>query len=522
MKKENKKLYIILIIFILMIIFFRYAPIITFDSSHYLWLENMLSPNDSFGNWDVGRGLIFPLIILCSNAIFGHNSCGILMLMFIFYITMLTFTYLIIKKANENVNILNTKNKKILLGILATILIIFNPIVFGYYHTLLTEFVAITFSVAICYFAWKWIDLDFGKSKIKYIIYTIMFAIITVFLWHLKQPYVTAVLFPVITASIISICRNFNWKNILQRIITLIVCVICLICSLKLWNILLEIGKVDTSKNTETIGFVTKGIVNGVSQLEEVSRKENTDLANIDNYKISNKDKEKIEKIIKGESEYKNFILYNNKNEKAKDIVIFLKNNQITTSNSIGFLTKTLFTTPTTVIKSYINNYLCTINVFNIEFEVADPKVTTDFTLFGTTEHRDIAFRIYDTELSNVFDTKYQLLADEYADEVEPIRIVNILMNTSKNIIVLITKIAFLILPIILLVVIILSIKNRKKMSNNIKNNLNIIIILLSYSLFHILSHSTLGAFIDRYTVPAMVTMFIAYILIFFQCKNKK
>ena len=179
-------------------------------------------------------------------------------------------------------------------------------------------------------------------------------------------------------------------------------------------------------------------------------------------------------------------------------------------------MTKTLFTTPTTVIKSYINNYLCTINVFNIEFEVADPKVTTDFTLFGTTEHRDIAFRIYDTELSNVFDTKYQLLADEYADEVEPIRIVNILMNTSKNIIVLITKIAFLILPIILLVVIILSIKNRKKMSNNIKNNLNIIIILLSYSLFHILSHSTLGAFIDRYTVPAMVTMFIAYILIFF------
>ena len=96
---KNKKIYIPIIIIAIAIIFFSYAPVITFDTSHYLWLVNMLSPNAAFADWDIARGLVFPLMIYASTIIFGAGSDGILVTMFIMYITMISFVYLTFKKA---------------------------------------------------------------------------------------------------------------------------------------------------------------------------------------------------------------------------------------------------------------------------------------------------------------------------------------------------------------------------------------------------------------------------------------
>ena len=70
-------------------IFFSYKVVITYDSSHYLWLSSLLSKNGDFSTWDVARGPIFPLFIRICNVLFGFGVNGVLTGMFIFYLVML-------------------------------------------------------------------------------------------------------------------------------------------------------------------------------------------------------------------------------------------------------------------------------------------------------------------------------------------------------------------------------------------------------------------------------------------------
>ena len=517
---EEKKKYILMGggFILLAIIFFSYSPILTWDSSHYLWLTDLLSPNDAFSNWAMVCGFVFSLIIYISNILFGQDADGILMLMFIAYLLMLGFSYLIFKNTNKEMKIYEKNKKGIIFIITILLLIVFNPIIFGYYHTLLTEFIAITLAIITCYLSWQWIQFDFKNNKVKYIIYTIIFGFTTVFAWHLKQPYVTTGLFPIIIAAIISIIRKFNWKNILQRLSTVIFCFFMLLVSLMVWNKILEIGNVEIKNDKKASGFINNGIINGISQLKETTTKEDVDLEAVEDAKISQKEKEEIQKILNTDSKYKDFILYKNENSNSKDMVLFLKGENISLLDSVKFFIKTTFSTPTTIIKSYCIGYLSMIDVFHITFEGVAPIPSTDLNVFGTAEHEAIAFRTYNTSLSNTFYVKESLAKyqEPYQDTREPIQLVNAIMKSLETFIVLVTKLAFLILPIILIITIIKSIKQRKH-TNSRKNNIyNLLIILLSFSFLHVFIHVILDAPIDRYTTPAMLPMFIAYIIIVF------
>ena len=237
---RNKK-NILMLIFCIFItaIFFTYQVVITYDTSHYLWLTSLLSKGGDFSTWDVARGPVFPMLIKTFNILFGQNTNGLLVGMFIFYILMLLGCYLIYKDTIKNEEHFNKKVKYILL-FLFLLLVVFNPMVIGYYHALLTEFVGMTLSIIGCYLAWKWMDVNFKENKMKYSIYTVVLAILTAIAWQLKQPYVGTILFPIIIASIISFVRNVNLKNFLQRLATIITCAIMLIASIKIWNVILE------------------------------------------------------------------------------------------------------------------------------------------------------------------------------------------------------------------------------------------------------------------------------------------
>ena len=67
------------------------------------------------------------------------------------------------------------------------IFIVFNPIVFGYYHTVLTEFIAMTISVIICYLCVNYIGCNWAENKKKCIEYVCVFVFLTIFLYHIKQ-----------------------------------------------------------------------------------------------------------------------------------------------------------------------------------------------------------------------------------------------------------------------------------------------------------------------------------------------
>ena len=120
-----------LFIIILTIIFFSVPVVITWDSAHYLSMTAIFEKVNLWKNWDIVRGISFPLLIYFSDLIFGKSNVGLTILMFIFYLIMLFYVYKIVNNIFDN--------KYPILKFILYFFVIINPIIFGYYHTLLTE-----------------------------------------------------------------------------------------------------------------------------------------------------------------------------------------------------------------------------------------------------------------------------------------------------------------------------------------------------------------------------------------------
>lgn len=520
-KQKIKQISIILACILLTIIFFSYNIVICVDSSHYCWLASLVrNKNGEFANWDVARGIVFPLIIYILTVIIGKNVISLQIGMFIAYATMLIICYLIYKFMNKEFKI--NKYLKVVLGLIAIFLIILNPLIFGYYHTILTEYISMTACIVASYFAWQWINVNFMEHKIKYSIYTIYFALSTVFMWHLKQPYVLTILAPVIISTILSIIKSFNWKNILQRIITIIVCVITLFLSLKMWNVVLEskVSKIDETRTSS--GFLSNQIIEGMTEYYQLKDEEQYQIENIiNNSKISQEDKEKIIAIKEGKSEeYKNFWLIecapHRDLESSKEIkVIYTKEENLSLGEALKFLISTFCENPKSVLEGYFNNYLTTIGLYKAETVGAGAYVTKKLTLYGTYENSYIAYNIYRDTINNLnVPERYETYIENYNGINRQIKIVNNLILEMASYAIITFKVFLLFAPILFIISFIKFIILKIKKAENKKIRIyEILTILYGYSFFNVLMYSVLGALIDRYAISSYLAVNVGILI---------
>lgn len=467
---KKKNILIIMVLIILTMMFFTYEVVITYDTSHYLWLTSLLTDEGDFCDWDVARGLVFPLYIRICNMLFGQSTIGVLVGMFIFYIAMLVFCYLIYKDTIKNEECFSKKMKYIL-GFLFFILVVINPILIGFYHTLLTEFFGVTLGVIGCYLAWKWLDIDFKENKLKYIVYTILFSLLIVIAWHLKQPYVTTILYPLVIATVLSLIRNINWKNILQRLVTVLFSIIILVLSLNIWNMLLEYKNVELKEDRTSGGFFASGLVRGITggyiytEVEEVS----------------------------------------------------------STSEALKIAMEELFTNPIGVFSSYLRNYLATISIYQLDQE--QNVIIENIDLTGATpEIGAIGFRIYNYGIENTFPLSNDLnvYATPYREVNKPIVAINYIMTKLKTPVVIAMKISFLCLPILLIGSIVFVFRTKKRYQEKYNKLIDFITISFGFSFLHIMTHAALAATIDRYTLPAIAPTFIGIILLIYAIVYRK
>lgn len=511
--KNKKNIAIILIFITLTMMFFTYKVTITYDTSHYLWLSSLLAQNGDFSTWDIARSVIFPLFIRISNILFGYNTTGLLVGMYIFYIIMIGTCYFIYKDTIKDEECCSKTIKWIFI-ILFLILIAINPMIFGYYHTLLTEFLAITLAILGCYLSWKWMDVNFKENKIKYSSYTVVLAILVAIAWHLKQPYVSTILFPIIISAILSFIRNTNIKNLLQRMVTIIVCIIVLVGSIKIWNVVLVKNNVQIKEDRTSEGFLSSGIIGGITEYSKKDIEEFDTIEKINNNeKLTQDDKEKMIAILNKNSENKSFLAVDTKKEKYD--VIYGKGQSISTVESIKYLLTTMVKDPKAIIESYTTNYLATTSLYNIEFEGMHIKINKKLDLKNTAEIGVIGFRIYEPQIDNVFPLSNELepYATIYRGVNEPIKIVNLVMKKMELPVTIIMKISYLLLPVLTILSIILVFVVKKKYNEKYRKIIDLIVILYTFSLLHILVHSVLGSTIDRYTIPALAPTFIAIML---------
>lgn len=527
----NKKIWGITIgAVILTIIYFSYNIVLGFDSSQYIWLAEMFTPNLDFCNWAPVRSFVFPLGIFLLNTLFGKNETSLLIGTYVFYITMIITIYFMYKNTIQKEE--KSKIIKAILIIAFFFLVALNPVIFGFYHVLLTEFASVTIAILTCYLAWNWINFNFKDNTVKYGVYTIVFAILTVCSWHLKQTYILTTIIPLIMAIIISFIQNFKKENIIQRLITLGICIISLIISIMAWNYILKVKNVETDASTSSEGLLGRTIMEGVSVYRAVPNKEEyTQEAIEKESRITPEDKEKIIAIINGNSEeYKGFILLDKgtyMNPIGDRKVIYTKEKDISVGEGLKFVINTLIEEPGTLFTSYFSNYLGISDIYDV-------KVTTEYGNYyyieknynpeKITEINFLGYCIYRNS-SNALDLPdyYIEYARDYISTnkyIEPVNNYMVgMMAPAKNLF----RITMLLLPFLWILKIIMSFVTNKKYNGTYKRINQFILILYTYAFGQMMMYTILGALMDRYALAPLTATLIGCILdVYLLIRGKK
>lgn len=522
--KKNVKMSLAIIFAILLtIMFFTYSVTITYDTSHYLWLTSLMTRADGiFSNWDVARGPIFPLFIKVCTKLFGKNVNGLLVGMYIFYVLMILGCYCIYKDTIKYEKFLGRKMKSVFL-VAFVILVLINPMIIGYYHTLLTEFIAITIAIISCYISWKIMDINLKENKILYIVETLLLAILATVMWLLKQPYVGTVIFPLLSASVIAFIREPKLWNFVQRLFSILICIITIFAGIKTWNFITKIGnvKIDASRTSE--GFLAAGIIGGMTDYKtENSKNFDTNDKILQSDKISESDKQKMIEVLDGKSEYKSYRVMDVMKDKYE--IVYSKGEVTSTGEAMKYWIQKLAENPKLILSGYVSNYLATTSLYPIEFEGMRAVVQKEFDWKTTKEIDQIGYKIFNYGSSNKFYLSEYLepYAKDYEDVNKPIVAINKVIRSLILPCTIIMKIAYLLLPFLTVGSIIFIFITKGKYDKKYCRIIDIIAILFTFSIMHILLHSMLGSIIDRYTIPALITTYLGIFLSIYASINRK
>lgn len=242
----------ILITLIILWLFFSYQLTITFDSAHYTFLSRIIN-DQNWVDWDPIRGIVFPFTIFLSNLVFGHSQSALMVPMIISLILLYFIsTYFVL----QSTNMVDKPILHVSVMVLLFIAIILDPLIQGYFHTLLTEYFAATLGIVSCYFAYQLFSSNQKTlTKRGYIPY-IYFILAVPLAWHLKQPYVGTALFPfVITLIMVLIDRT---EVVVRRrfLITGVSLMFALVLSIFGWRSFLTNAGMPPKPNRELTSFI--------------------------------------------------------------------------------------------------------------------------------------------------------------------------------------------------------------------------------------------------------------------------
>jgi len=506
--KKKKDLFLIILPILLTIFYFAYAVTITWDSAHYMSYVSIFEKTLPFNSWDVVRGPIFPVVIYLSNFLFGKTVQGLLINSYIYYLLMLFFSYKILNKTISN----NKRKTKIIL--FSLLLIIFNPIIYGYYHVLLTEFIAMTFAVVSCYLAYKMLEVDFSNKK-NFVIYLLIFIFLTIFSWFLKQPYVSVSVFPLLVASIIKFFKREKMQKKIPIFLTVLFCLFGLCFSIGIWNSVLEDKGVNSDVERNPTTSLGNTLISAINYFEiedcEDGYSSELDFLNKDEVIMLH------QHIENNDDTYKIINIYDKNNKIIDREFVDLKDENISTFTSLKIIIKNFFIHPFLIIDSYFSNYLAISNFYATTNENSNNyKIVKDIDLYYVNELSSIGLKPY-TYTSNIFyitDDAYQRVVNYEQFNHAP-KILNYFMLFFGKVAIVLFKVLFICLPLLFIVSLIKRIKTRE-------NRYDMLLILFGYGLLHMLLHVVTGAIIDRYAMPAYITTILGVIILINLIKKKE
>ncbi len=284
---------------IIFLIFVSVPVYFTVDSAWYLSYFNFFDGNKSFFSWDLIRGWLFPLLLYITSVCFGFTSQGIICLMLIAYAVTLILCFGLFR--------LLGKDKFVYVKYIVIFVIIFNPIVFGYYHVLLTEFLGATLCLFNLYY---WVKSCYQNTQKNTNAYNlIMLSMNLIFAYSLKQTYIGFILLPYIITEIIKTIKTKKVKKSLMSFGTLCFAMIMLLVSIRMWSNFVQTGNAlkepqqnTTNANSSTNAF-SASMIKGMTYFEKIDQNTvailNDEMQQISTFEYASKNKSFINYIGK-------------------------------------------------------------------------------------------------------------------------------------------------------------------------------------------------------------------------------
>ena len=533
MKKILNKKIIIPILFLILfgIIYFQFSLIVTPDGSQYFWYTRILDGDLPMSMWSNTRGFSFPILLYIFKHLFGSTPLGILIGFFLIYCILIFASALILK------NILNKYNKNskfnVLYWILYLLLIVFNPLIIGYSHTLLTEAIAPAIIILTVYLAYKWKDISWNTTRKKTIIYTVVFTLLVVFMWFLKQPYTPVIIFVLMLSSLLTGIKEKSWKKLLEKFVCVIIASIALLISIFTWNGILIANDVNMDNNHTNSGFLSNGILVSLNPHYVLKSKEEYCSINyIENSLLSEKEKEEIKDLSEESKDWCDYVrvydVIENSGKLVRQTSLISKTKRISVTESLNFLIRNTLENPRLTLSSYYRNYMGIINLYQVKLISYELGYTTvnKFDFNATHENNSIGMVVFqDTskcwweypdwsnEVREYEEVKYM---KNFEGKEEHNKILGELINN-------IAPFYLSLFKIILLLALPLAIYSFAKYIKNKDNDIYFLTtVIFGSSFLHILFHAILGATIDRYAFPVYPLALLGLILLLIPKKLKR
>lgn len=521
---KNKKISILgAVIFLTTItfIFFSYKAYFSPDSCYYYYFSLMFDNTVSFSKWWSVRGFTLPLYLFVSTKLFGNTPMGILIGLYILYLSTQLLILAILKKVIKYEKWEKYKSK---IYIIYFLLLIINPLIIGYSHLVLTESMAPLLALLAVYLCINWYSIDIAKNHVKKILYVLGLGILTIVMWYLKQPYLPVVVIIILCTTLCSIISEFKIKNVLYRLLSLIGIFMILLFGMKTWDYILKKNNVN---NSLTESYVTNGFLYALNY--HYIQDKSCSLGAIQNSKLDADEKEIALELVNNNA-CNDFVLYNVVDDEKQilDSEIIFVENSLGSIDSLKFVLKQTFRHPLLLVDSYYNNYMATIGLHGMVYEDGGYKATDDLQLYEN-ENKSLGMFIFYDGPSYwwkwyIDDNDYDAYLRDYEyglymKQFEVQKDVN--ENMSSFFISLfdiynnLFRLLFFLCPILALFSLYKFIKSK------FNKTYMLLFLLFTSSFGHVLFHAVAGAKIDRYAYIAFPLALLGIILLIFP-KNRK
>ena len=498
-------------------VFFQFNIFITYDSSWYYSYLRYFNGAADFSNWNIIRGPSFPFVMFIITKIFGDNSFGMLIGLYIIYMLFIVLGYRLLKE----LYVYSKSDYPLFYYVIAYIvLLIFNPMFLGYSHAMLTEAIVPTFLLIAGIICFKYYKINLKDSRIsKYIIYTIGLSLLSLFVYFIKQPFVPPVWMAILITAVLSFINYKSWKDFLLKVSTFIIAFLITLLGVFIFNNII-VSKSD--KNASASNMAANGIFGMSYNFKPLEQEEYCKKDFLDNRVFSDKDKNKVSELMENNKDdwCSMFTPYDvmDVNQNYYMTIIRYDNESKSIFDSIGFLVGLWIKYPRISIQSYYENYMVLTDLSASDGVTPIDGLRSDI----IEENDDMAYSIYNIDWKNAYwlwdENEFPYPKglgiyppkdmESYAGQCTENEELSVIVQLFEPISTTLFKGLMFFSVLIMVYSFIMFIRY--------KNHLYFIITLFSgMAVTNILFHTVFGTTIDRYIYPTYPLMLLVFIFLF-------